>query len=695
MGRTNLSRGRGTALGLMLLAAVMLAAGVGLAMQQRAAAASELDDTLVSAARHESQVLANQFDRARAIALLSADNPAFQRFYEMGGSRLRRISGGGRTMDDINSALIYLQRLYPDILTASFVDREGGENARADRLLRAPVTGLSRDQREAPFFIPAFSMETGDVYQSAPFVSPSTGQWVISFATPVPSIDGVTRGIVQYEMPVETFRIEAWAVVPDGIEIRVVEAPTSSVVIDAAVRQGSGATIVDGSDAGSGNDDLSGFALGDPTDERFDWLRSAGTRGLSDAAGVRVAYEPVIGGVGNENHWVVAAEPAEPLGLFAGVGPGTASLVAVGLVLLFAGARSYRAVNRELADAVTSDSLTGIGNRRKLMADLDEMVETGAPFALGMFDLDGFKHYNDTFGHPAGDALLIRLSAKLTEVMSDRGCAYRLGGDEFCILTERTGEDLDDLLGAAMLALSEQGDGFEIGCSHGIVRIPDDAADAEDALRQADKRMYAEKHGRRLTAETQSRDVLVRALLERHPQLGEHRDEVADLAEAIARRFGAEDYELARVRRAAELHDIGKVAIPEEILSKNGPLTDEEWRFMIRHSEIGERILDAAPALHQVAELIRHHHERWDGSGYPDGLAADSIPLGARIVAVCDAYHAMLSPDRAYGKPRTRKEALDELRRCAGSQFDPEVVEALCALLDDRRPASTTTAASA
>ncbi|MEX2101949.1 MAG: HD domain-containing phosphohydrolase, partial [Actinomycetota bacterium] len=100
-------------------------------------------------------------------------------------------------------------------------------------------------------------------------------------------------------------------------------------------------------------------------------------------------------------------------------------------------------------------------------------------------------------------------------------------------------------------------------------------------------------------------------------------------------------------------------------------------------------------ALHQVAELIRHHHERWDGSGYPDGLAADSIPLGARIVAVCDAYHAMLSPDRAYGKPRTRKEALDELRRCAGSQFDPEVVEALCALLDDRRPAGTTTAASA
>jgi putative nucleotidyltransferase with HDIG domain len=178
----------------------------------------------------------------------------------------------------------------------------------------------------------------------------------------------------------------------------------------------------------------------------------------------------------------------------------------------------------------------------------------------------------------------------------------------------------------------------------------------------------------------------VRALLERHPQLGEHRDEVADLAETIAHRFGLEAYELARVRRAAELHDIGKVAIPEDILSKEGPLTDDEWRFMIRHSEIGERILDAAPALHNVAELIRHHHERWDGNGYPDGLSATDIPLGARIVAVCDAYHAMLAPERAYGAPRSRTEALEELRRCAGSQFDPEVVETLCTLLEDRRP---------
>jgi diguanylate cyclase (GGDEF)-like protein/putative nucleotidyltransferase with HDIG domain len=405
----------------------------------------------------------------------------------------------------------------------------------------------------------------------------------------------------------------------------------------------------------------------------------------------------VQGGIGNENRWLVVATPSDPPGPFTGVGPATLAMVVIGFGLSFFGVRSYRALQHELTEAVTTDSLTGIGNRRKLMADLESMVADGKPFALAMFDLDGFKHYNDTFGHPAGDALLARLSAKLTTVMHERGCAYRLGGDEFCILTSDTGEAMEDLLGAAMLALSEQGDGFEIGCSHGLVRIPDDAADAEEALRQADKRMYAEKHGRRLTAETQSRDVLVRALLELHPQLGEHRDEVAELAEAIAHRFGLEDYELARVRRAAELHDIGKVAIPEEILGKAGPLTDDEWRFMIRHSEIGERILDAAPALHQVAELIRHHHERWDGAGYPDGLSEEAIPLGARIVAVCDAYHAMLAPDRAYWAPRSRREALDELRRCAGSQFDPAVVDALCALLDDHRaaPSDSTAPASA
>ena len=135
--------------------------------------------------------------------------------------------------------------------------------------------------------------------------------------------------------------------------------------------------------------------------------------------------------------------------------------------------------------------------------------------------------------------------------------------------------------------------------------------------------------------------------------------------------------ELDEVVRAAELHDVGKMAIPDEILHKAGPLTQEEWTFVRRHTMIGERILSAAPALLPVAKIVRASHEHWDGSGYPDGIAGEEIPLGARIVAVCDAFDAMTT-HRPYRDARSVEEALEELRACAGTQFDPAVVDAFC-----------------
>jgi HD-GYP domain-containing protein (c-di-GMP phosphodiesterase class II) len=167
--------------------------------------------------------------------------------------------------------------------------------------------------------------------------------------------------------------------------------------------------------------------------------------------------------------------------------------------------------------------------------------------------------------------------------------------------------------------------------------------------------------------------VLIRALAERDPGLSEHLDGVTELVEQVARRAGVPGEDLVQLRHAASLHDIGKVAIPDAIIAKPGPLDDEEWAFIRRHTEIGERILAAAPALRPAATLVRASHEAWDGSGYPDRLAGEDIPLGARIIAVCDAFDAMIS-DRPYAKARTTKEALAELRRCAGSQFDPEIV---------------------
>jgi two-component system cell cycle response regulator len=178
----------------------------------------------------------------------------------------------------------------------------------------------------------------------------------------------------------------------------------------------------------------------------------------------------------------------------------------------------------------------------------------------------------------------------------------------------------------------------------------------------------------------------------RLPELAEHADAVAGLAHAVAVALGLGGEDRDLVVRAAELHDVGKVAVPDAILAKPGPLDPTERAFMERHTVIGEAIVEAAAPLRPAASLVRSSHERWDGSGYPDRLAGEAIPLGARIVAVCDAYHAMVQ-DRAYGRVLGEAEALDELRRCSGTQFDPRVVAAFCGVVSEQpepapRPAS-------
>jgi two-component system cell cycle response regulator len=306
---------------------------------------------------------------------------------------------------------------------------------------------------------------------------------------------------------------------------------------------------------------------------------------------------------------------------------------------------------------------------------------------LALYDLDGFKLYNDTFGHPAGDALLMRLGSALTGFVGDRGRVYRMGGDEFCMLLRPGAREAEPLVIGAAGALSERGEGFEIGCSYGAIALPREAGDAAEALRVADQRMYAQKNAGRSSASRQSKDVLLSALAERNPALRAHINGVADLAEATARQLGLGDADIDLVRHAAELHDVGKVAVPDAILTKPGPLDEDEWAFIRRHTLIGERIIAAAPALGRVAGIVRASHEHWDGAGYPDGLAGTAIPLGARIVAVADAFDAMISV-RPYSEPRTAEAALAELRRCAGRQFDPRVVAAFCSAWRDRRGAA-------
>jgi diguanylate cyclase (GGDEF)-like protein/putative nucleotidyltransferase with HDIG domain len=348
-----------------------------------------------------------------------------------------------------------------------------------------------------------------------------------------------------------------------------------------------------------------------------------------------------------------------------------------------------------------TDPLTGLGNHRhfheRLERELRHAHEKRLPLTLCLVDVDDFKRINDRFGHPAGDRVLSQLASRLRQT----GEAFRLGGDEFALLLPGYDE------GAALTAATSVVDRIStleldqlgpVTVSAGVATSPAHAADRDELIRLADSALYwAKEYGKnrvrayrpdvielaelkRLAsgpdraARFRAAASLARAVDARDVYTGSHSQRVADLAARTARRLGLADEEVELTRLAASLHDLGKLAIPEEILRKPGPLTEPERMVLERHPQIGFRMLESL-GVDPVAEWVLHHHERWDGSGYPDGLPGASIPLGARIIFVADAYDAMTS-ERVYRRRVTPDEAIAELQRCAGSQFDPEIVDA-------------------
>jgi diguanylate cyclase (GGDEF)-like protein/putative nucleotidyltransferase with HDIG domain len=349
-----------------------------------------------------------------------------------------------------------------------------------------------------------------------------------------------------------------------------------------------------------------------------------------------------------------------------------------------------------------TDPLTGLGNHRhfheRLERELRHTHEQRLPLTLCLVDVDDFKRINDRFGHPAGDRVLSQLAARLRQT----GEAFRLGGDEFALLLP--GYDETDALTAATsvvdrisaIQLDQLG---SVTVSVGVATSPAHAADRDELIRLADSALYwAKEYGKnrvrayrpdvielaelkRLAsgpdraARFRAAASLARAVDARDVYTGSHSQRVADLAARTALRLGLPEEEVELTRLAASLHDLGKLAIPEEILRKPGPLTDPERMVLERHPQIGFRMLESL-GVDPVADWVLHHHERWDGSGYPDGLPGDEIPLGARIIFVADAYDAMTS-ERVYRRRVDPDQAIAELRRCAGSQFDPGIVNAL------------------
>ena len=411
----------------------------------------------------------------------------------------------------------------------------------------------------------------------------------------------------------------------------------------------------------------------------------------SSSARERIAFGHSLRALLPAFAWVYIVDSfLAPVGLAASLS-GLGALLVVfplaGLLMFLAHDRRVR-IDRAVAfdhayrgarDEAHHDDLTGLGNRRKLLSDLEHVFaqsDASQERIFIIYDLNGFKRYNDTFGHLAGDALLQRLSGKLAEAVDPHGSSYRLGGDEFCVLAALPADALEMLIEATTTALSEEGDGFSISTCFGAVFLVSDAPDSSSALRMADHRLYAQKHAMK-RRRGQPHEVALEALCEWDPDLRAHVHDVTAHSAAVGRRLGLKGEELEELVIAAQLHDIGKIAIPDAVLGKPGPLDEDEWQLIRQHTVIAQRILSAAPALHGVGAIVRATHERWDGEGYIDGLAGDAIPLAARIIAVCDTFAAMTSA-RPYGEAVSVDEALAELRRCAGTQFDPEVVAVFC-----------------
>jgi two-component system, cell cycle response regulator len=329
------------------------------------------------------------------------------------------------------------------------------------------------------------------------------------------------------------------------------------------------------------------------------------------------------------------------------------------------------------------DPVTGLATHDRLLVDVKRELDAGSEVTLYLFALDGFKDYNDAYGEQCGDALLEWLGRKLRDAVGSYGTAYRMRGGSFALLAVGSERFTNALCASAASALSESGDGFQISCDVGSATLPADASVPREGLELAARRATksaGERHvrsGRRAPADAIEALRLVRS-----------RQDVSELAIAIAERLGVPEADIEDVENAVHLCDVGNVAVPRAVLSYPGKITGPEWQFILLHTLVGARLIAGPLGMEAVARLVRHSHERFDGTGYPDSLAGEAIPLGSRIVFVCSAFHDMTS-DRPHHQALEPADAVAQLERGAGSQFDPAVVQAFRAefLGEDDEPA--------
>ncbi len=362
---------------------------------------------------------------------------------------------------------------------------------------------------------------------------------------------------------------------------------------------------------------------------------------------------------------------------------------------------------RRLRSLSESDSLTGLANHRKLhevLAREQARAERyGSHFSLVMLDIDEFKLLNDTHGHPAGDTVLRRVGTLLSEQTRAADVVGRYGGDEFLlVLPETSADEAGRLAEKLRVALGEEpyvtaaGERIPIRASFGIAAYPEDVPDANGLVALADANLYASKRrgGDAVTGSEEERPLrddeggafglfesLVTAVDNKDRYTRRHSEEVTEYALAISRELGLSEESQRVLRVASLLHDVGKIGVPDRILRKPGRLSEAEYEIVKGHSLLGETIIAAIPDVEEIRAAVASHHERYDGNGYPHGLAREAIPLLGRIMAVADTYSAMTT-DRPYRKALSCAEAIIELRTCSGTQFDPQIVETFIACIE-------------
>jgi diguanylate cyclase (GGDEF)-like protein len=505
---------RGTKVTLLVLGLALLPASIAaIVLQQRSNATAKSN----AAATHESATSQAQIDSvsqsARQSALLVANNAAFTLPSFLARERTACLAGGGgkrcadfdpeRGWKSVDDALAYLWQIYGENVGAArfflLSGRQQSEVIEARKLARSMIPedvdrtskqGRALFSQRYPYFEPALKLGPGRVFEGQPFVSPEAGTWVIPFATAV-AVNGKVAGVFEFELTIEGFRQTADAA-SDGYLVAMLDRNKNQVVffnknpLDPGAAISRKAADNQASDLPMASDVLARAAKGD-------------SAGVATFKGYRVSWQTINPTRDNANSWLLLAAKKDKQSLL-GIG---AILIALVIALLVGASLALGRRFARTTDEAMHDALTGLSNRRKLLIDLERSLggaTRGDELVLALFDLDGFKQVNDTFGHPAGDALLARLGRRLDDALLGAGEAYRMGGDEFCLLARCPAHGPDDIIERACDALSERGVGYSVATSVGVAILPRDATEVIEALNAADKRLYANKHERKQEA---------------------------------------------------------------------------------------------------------------------------------------------------------------------------------------------------